>query len=218
MSKTTRSTATAVLMMAVMGGALAAPGGAEAQSLRDMLVQAPSLAAPQRGSLVGDLGSTTLGPGDVSRGSFQLPAPWKVPGERGPLLASVLPSYGTDGGLSEWGMGWRAEVSITRTRLLGELDYATDDLLSPWGRLVRGDDGAYYPVGLATKVRVRVDGGALVAYLPDGTRQVYGRRTRVDRARRAPTPGTSTTSRTWSAAGRRSPTSSTRAAGRSSRR
>lgn len=157
--------------LAIVG--LLAPS-VSAQTYRDALVQSPSLAPPGRGSVAGPLASLRYGPTDLARGSFQLPSPFSTPTDRGPMLAPVFPGYSPDGGLSEWGMGWNSDLSIRRFRTLGTLDYANDELLSPWGRLVEGTDGALYPAGMEDRVRVVASAGGFVATLPDGTRWVFG--------------------------------------------
>ncbi|WP_437913731.1 RHS repeat-associated core domain-containing protein [Sorangium sp. So ce302] len=155
--------------------ALLASSAAAQPSFYDAKVQTPQLSAPARGSIAGEYAQIALGPADVSRGSFSLPGPFDAPEDRGPLLASPFPSYSPGAGISEWGMGWKADSwSVSRWRARGELDFATDELTSPWGRLVRGADGAWYPAGLGARVRVEVSGTALTAYLPDGSTWSYG--------------------------------------------
>ena len=82
------------------------------------------------------------------------PAPLHAPSDRGPLSVSPFPGYSPDGGLGEWGVGWATSLSIKRTRVLGIVDYQTDDLSGPWGRMVLGSDGAYYAQNLGSRVRV----------------------------------------------------------------
>jgi RHS repeat-associated protein len=142
----------------------------------DDLVQAPQLGAPQRGSLAGEYGHTAFGPADVSRGGFALPSPFHAPQDRGPLLASIFPAYSPDAGLSEWGMGWHTQLAITRSRILGDLDYSTDELTGPWGRMVHGSDGYWYPAGFSASVRVEQLADRLVAYLPDGSTWSFAER------------------------------------------
>ncbi|WP_437779221.1 RHS repeat-associated core domain-containing protein [Sorangium sp. So ce1097] len=144
-------------------------------SFYDAKVQPPQLSAPARGSLAGEYAQVAFGPADVSRGGFALPAPFDVPEERGPLLSSPFPTYSPGAGISEWGMGWSADGwAVSRYRARGELDFASDELTSPWGRLSRGADGAWYPAGLGSRVRIEVAGNALTAYLPDGSTFRYG--------------------------------------------
>jgi RHS repeat-associated protein len=144
-------------------------------SALDAKVQAPELAAPQRGSVTGQLASVTFGPATLSRGAFSLPASFGVPETRGKLLAEVFPTYGADSGLSEWGAGWHTSLAITRYRVLGDLDCATDELTGPFGRLVQGTDGYWYPLGLSKPIRVSWSGGdTVLAYLPDGTKMTFG--------------------------------------------
>jgi hypothetical protein len=149
----------------------AAPAGlASAGPFQDQLVQAPSIGTPQRGSLAGTLSKLAIGPGDLARGAFALPLPIDLPTDRGPLLAKIAPSYSPETGITEWGMGWQAELKIQRFQPVGEVDFATDQFTGPWGRLVPGDDGAYYPVGLASVVRVTAENGGWIAQSSDGTR------------------------------------------------
>ncbi|WNG50642.1 hypothetical protein F0U60_45830 [Archangium minus] len=151
----------------------AAGASAQSQTFSDALVQPPSLAAPQRGSLKGQLASVAFGVSDVSRGAFTLPSPFSAPTERGPLLSNPFPQYSPDSGLSEWGAGWRNALAITR-HALGHLDYSTDTLTGPWGEMHRGSDGFWYPKGLSAHVRVEQLPDTLIAYLPDGSRSTFG--------------------------------------------
>lgn len=138
------------------------------------MTQPPQLAQPQRASLAGEYGKVAFGAADVDRGVFSLPAPLVAPTDRGPLPISVFPTYSPDGGVSEWGMGWSTALSFTRTRILGTVDYATDDLSGPWGRMVRGTDGNYYAQNLGARVVVAWNEPTIVATLPSGDRLTYG--------------------------------------------
>lgn len=163
------------------------PAWAQTSTSSDAKVQAPQIKAPERASLVGQLASVAFGPADVTRGAFTLPSPLSAPNERGAPLASPFPSYSPDAGISEWGVGWQARLTISRLRVQGTLDYLPlsstgDELESPFGRLLRGTDGNWYPLGLSRLVRVVESGDTLVAYLPDGTRMTFGGRARVTTA------------------------------------
>src|SRR5262245_11310773 len=140
---------------------------------KDSLVQAPTLAAPERGSLAGTLAHTRFGAAELAQGSFALAAPIDTPKSRGPLLASVFPRYVPSQGISEWGQSWSVDLAVRRFRPAGDLDYQSDELQSPWGPLRAGDDGAYYPAGLRQFVRIRAEGNGLVATLADGTRYSF---------------------------------------------
>lgn len=152
---------------------------AQTATATDAKVQTPQLASPERASLAGQLSSVTFGPADVARGAFSLPSPFSSPAERGALLAKVFPTYSADAGVSEWGTGWGATLAMTRSRLSGDVDYATDDLSGPFGRMVQGTDGAWYPAGLSSQVRVIWSGDVITAYQPDGTVLTYGGAARV---------------------------------------
>ncbi|WP_375742861.1 FG-GAP-like repeat-containing protein [Corallococcus interemptor] len=149
-------------------------GRAQTSASLDARVQAPQLSAPQRGSLTGQLSAVAFGPGDVSRGAYSLASAMTVPTERGAPQASVLPSYSMEAGASEWGTGWQTPLAMTRTRLSGDLDYVSDTLSGPHGRLVQGTDGFWYPEGLSSPVRVAWTGDTLTAFLPDGSKETYG--------------------------------------------
>src|SRR5687767_10790002 len=124
------------------------------QTFKDSLVQAPSLARPERGSVAGSLSRLSFGPTELLRGTFTLPSAIMFPGERGAPMAELGPTYSPENGLSEWGMGFALGLSITRFRVLGDIDYANDEFIGPWGRLERGDDGYFYPIGYGEGVRL----------------------------------------------------------------
>jgi RHS repeat-associated protein len=142
---------------------------------KDLLVQPPTIAQPQRGSIAGSLSRLAFGPATLARGTYSLPLPIDAPSDRGPLLASVTPAYSAESGVSEWGVGWQFDLSIRRHRVIGEIDFTDDDgFASPWGQLVLGDDGAYYPAGLRSMVRVeQTAGGGFRATTSDGTKFAF---------------------------------------------
>jgi RHS repeat-associated protein len=141
---------------------------------QDVLVQAPTIGAPKRGNIAGSLSRLAFGPGDLSRGTFGLPLPISAPGERGALLTQPFPSYSAENGLSEWGMGWQVDLAIRRHRVVGDVGFdAGDGYVSPWGRLVKGDDGAWYVAGLRSLVRARELAGGWEVLTADGTRFTF---------------------------------------------
>ncbi|WP_437972808.1 RHS repeat-associated core domain-containing protein [Sorangium sp. So ce295] len=157
-----------------LAAALGAHEAAAAGPFKDQLVQPPSIAQPERGSIAGSLSRLAFGPSALARGAYSLPLPIDAPAERGGLLASVVPSYSAEGGVGEWGVGWQTDLTIRRHRVVGEIDFtAGDSFTSPWGRLVEGDDGAYYPAGLRSMVRLRLSDEGWVATTSDGTRHRF---------------------------------------------
>jgi RHS repeat-associated protein len=153
--------------------ALALPARA-AEVAQDVLVQAPTLSAPRRGSIAGSLSRLSFGAADLARGAFGLPLPIELPDARGALQIGVIPSYSAENGIGDLGIGWSVNLSIQRTRLLGEIRYDdSDDFASPWGRLVRGDQGFFYPAGLRSQVRVRRVDGTWVAVTGDGATYTF---------------------------------------------
>lgn len=171
------------LALCVLAALIPLPSVAQTSSATDAKVQNPELNAPQRASLAGQLATVAFSPSDVSRGAFSLPSPFSVPSERGPLLAQIFPSYSPEQGISEWGTGWGTALAIWRMRLNGDLDYATDDLTGPFGRMVKGTDGSWYPVNLSSLVRVTQSGDTCAAFLPDGTVMTFGGAAAVSSAR-----------------------------------
>jgi RHS repeat-associated protein len=164
----------------MLGAAL----GAHAQAVfHDYMVQPPQIDAPERGSLAGQYGRIAFGPADVSRGGFSIPCAISAPVDRGAPGAELFPVYSPDSGISEWGMGWQSSLALTRFRPVGDLDYRTDELSSPFGHLILGSDGAYYPEGMQKLVRVDVGvSSTMVATMPDGARWTFGGSSRVDTA------------------------------------
>lgn len=147
-------------------------------------VQAPSVARPERGSVAGAYAGTAFAAGEMSRGSFSLPLPLKLPTFRGRPLVNVFPKYSPDGGITEWGLGWSASVSIRRFSATTDLAYdGSDQLVGPWGRMLQGTDGGWYVNGLQTGVRVVEVGDELVAHQPDGTIWRFGGSERLTTAR-----------------------------------
>ena len=55
-----------------------------------------------------------------------------------------------------------------------DLDFAGEEFTSPWGRLVKGSDGHFYPSGFSSAVRLRrTPDGGWDATTGDGTRYVF---------------------------------------------
>ncbi len=138
--------------------------------------QPPSLESPERGSVAGEFGETEWSAKDLSRGTFSLPLGLSFPQERGPLVYPIEPRYSPGGGLTEWGLGVANELSIYRFRESVGLDFKNDDLMSPWGHLLRGEDGRYYSKGFKTKVRVEFKSDSeITALLEDGSTLTFGK-------------------------------------------
>ncbi len=128
-------------------------GNATAQTFQDALIQPNTLSAPERASVHGSLAKQEYGPESLAQGTFSLPLPLSFPESRGPLLWGAAPAYQPGAGMSEWGQGWNLGLTINRTRYTGFLDGATDDFVSPWGRLGKGNDGNYYLLGQTEPLR-----------------------------------------------------------------
>jgi RHS repeat-associated protein len=139
----------------------------------DFLVQPPRLAPPERGSVSGAFAHLAFEPGSLARGDLSLPVPIALPGERGGPLAGMLPSYSPGGAQSEWGMGWQVDLSIRRFAIVGDIDLNGDEFVSSWGRLARGDDGRYLPLGAPPHVSLRRVDGGWAATTSDGTTYTF---------------------------------------------
>jgi RHS repeat-associated protein len=171
------------MVLSIVSASICPRTASSATTFQDQLVQPPSIGQPQRGSLAGTLSRLAFGPGDLAQGTFKLPLALSTPSDRGPLLIDVIPTYSAESGISEWGVGWQADLAIRRFRPLGELDFSTDQLTSPWGRLAATDDGAYIPAGLKSMVRVNASGGGFSAQGGDGTTYTFAAADAVTTAR-----------------------------------
>ncbi len=162
------------LVLALISVSVSVSGPALAQDFADDLVQAPSLKAPERGSVIGSFASMSLAPGDLYRGTYTIPSPFEAPAANGyEPEATVLPSYSPESGISEWGMGWSTSLAITRAPLVGDVDYTSGEFMSPWGRLATGTDGYFYPQGLSPRIRLQQTTAGWIAVSPDGTRHSF---------------------------------------------
>ena len=133
--------------------------------------EAQVVAPPQPGAVSGTYAAVDFGPTGLSRGVFTLPSPMRAPEDRGPLLVDVFPTYSPENGLSEWGMGWASTLAITRSGAKGSPGHYcfcdSDELNSPWGRLVpnRPANGTFYPQGLQIAARFIHAGATMGASL-----------------------------------------------------
>jgi RHS repeat-associated protein len=145
----------------------------DAAPFSDFLVQPPRLAAPERGSVAGELSQLGFAPGNLARGDFNLPMPIALPSDRGAPLIGLVPAYASSNGQSEWGMGWQLDLSIRRSAIVGDIDPAGDEFVSPWGRLVKRSDGSYAPTGAAPTVTLRRVNGGWQAITGDGNQFTF---------------------------------------------
>lgn len=148
-------------------------GAAGATTFSDFLVQPPRLATPDRGSVAGELSHLGFEPGNLARGDFTLPIPIALPEERGAPLVGLLPSYAPSNGQSEWGMGWKLDLGIHRSAIVGDIDPAGEEFVSPWGRLVKRSDGSYAPTGAAPTVSLHRVNDGWEALTGSGTRFTF---------------------------------------------
>lgn len=146
---------------------------ADAATFSDFLVQPPRLAAPERGSVAGELSRLGFEPGNLARGDYSLPMPIALPGERGAPLVGIVPAYAPGSGQSEWGMGWGLDLSIRRSAIVGDINPAGDEFVSPWGRLVKRSDGSYAPTGAAPSIALQRVSGGWEAVTGDGSRFTF---------------------------------------------
>lgn len=140
-------------------------------------VIAPVLEVSKRGSVAGELASFSKDGSDLMKGGFSLALPFHFPEDRGRLIFPITPIYSITQGISEWGIGWNQSLSITRFRRQGHVQYKEDDnYVSPWGTLIKGDEGFYYPEGMQSAVRLRYQNSedSWIAYMPNNDRLFFG--------------------------------------------
>lgn len=155
---------------------------AEDDPFKNQAIQGPKLEGPGKGSLAGELGATEWSGSDISKGMYSIPLEFQYPNQRGNFIYPINPTYSPSGGLTEWGLGVSFDIKISRFRSIGALDFKTDDLMSPWGQLVKGDDGSYYPKGLQKAIKVKFSQeDEITAYLPDGSVYIFGKNGKVIR-------------------------------------
>jgi RHS repeat-associated protein len=150
---------------------------ASADVFDDVLVQPPSLSAPERGAIAGTMARLSFGPKEVARGSVSWSSNLVFSGEGGGSLVDFGPRYSPENPLTEWGMGWETSLAIRRFRPTGEVSYDDgDQFTSPWGRLVQGADGFWYVAGLEPRVKFDFEPEEDLwrARLPDGTTFSFG--------------------------------------------
>ncbi|SMF81509.1 RHS repeat-associated core domain-containing protein [Pseudobacteriovorax antillogorgiicola] len=138
-------------------------------------IQNPNLPVPSRGSIAGDYADGVASTGSVlSKGDLSISL-MSTPEDRAPLLFNPFPSYSARNGLTHWGMGWASNYKIERFNKDTDLtfDNSLDQFNSPYGVLVKGRDGYFYPQGLMSRTRVELAGDSAVAYLSDGATHHY---------------------------------------------
>jgi YD repeat-containing protein len=170
----------------IAGIGLAGAAGADDSAQGDPIVEVPKLSAPVRGSLSGELAGFELKADSLQRGTLSLPLPLKFPEDRGRLLFPFAPKYSASAGLSEWGLGFGSSLRIFRYRTVGHLSFKDDQWMSPWGELKQGRDGAFYPAGFQSSVRLQYEESSerWVAILANGDRLIFGGRAGVMRSSR----------------------------------
>ena len=138
------------------------------------MFQDSKISPAKRGSLKGEysqLGEKAL---SLKTGSFAISLPISFPESRGRMAIPFTVSYSPGFGLGEFGIGWSNSLVISRSRDSGVLNYNDDNLITPWGRMVRGHSGFYYSEELAKRVKLEIFGTELVVYLPNGTKVFFG--------------------------------------------
>lgn len=105
------------------------------------------------------------------QGALRLASAFRIPEDRGPVIASIFPSYSSASfEPSPWGIGWGETAKIKRFREQGPIRYdGRDDLTSPWGILrCRKKNQAvcseYQSIGAAQGVRAVLANNTLVVH------------------------------------------------------
>ncbi len=134
------------------------------------------LLLPKAGNIKSDYAHFGLSGESLALGSVILPFPLELAKERGAALYNPLPSYSHRAGLSEWGRGFEAALSIYRYSDVGQVSCQGNSFASPWGKLVASDTpGIYYPKGLEVDIRVVQGSDGFTAYHPDGRVFYFGK-------------------------------------------
>ena len=140
-------------------------------STGDLLRIAPPLA----GSVGGTYHSLNLMKNGLSKGAFSLPIGMQVDESHGRIMFDPFPVYSPDNGHSEWGQGWQSAIKITRINIYSDITFTDeDDLLTPWGRFIKGNDNHYYSHGLKNSIKIIKDFNQLIALLSDGKKYYFG--------------------------------------------
>ncbi len=141
------------------------------------------LLLPKAGNLKSDYTHFAFSGESLALGSAVLPLPLELAKERGPVLFNPLPSYSHRAGLSEWGRGFEAALSIYRYSDMGQVSCQGNSFASPWGKLVLSETpGVYYPKGLEVDMRVVQGDDGFIAYHPDGRVFYFGKENTFNRA------------------------------------
>src|SRR3569623_1851600 len=70
-------------------------------------------------------------------------------------------------------MGWKLDLGIHRSAIVGDIDPAGEEFVSPWGRLVKRSDGSYAPTGAAPTVSLHRVNDGWEALTGSGTRFTF---------------------------------------------
>jgi RHS repeat-associated protein len=138
------------------------------------LTDLPGLDSPTKGSIGGFTSALQFDGAGMSQGNLTIAMPLSLPATRGPLLLNPVPSYSQSHGLSEYGLGWKQNICIERTRLKGEVDFKKDDFNTPFGLMSLGTDGFYYPYHMTSRYKLENSGDRLTVYSPEGVTYTFG--------------------------------------------
>ena len=156
-----------LLLLPTFVAAQSAGGGQKVQPL--------TLGTPEAGHIEGSYARLAVSETALTMGSMQIPFPYGPDSERGGLLFSPLPSYSHQNGFSEWGRGWDNESCIYRHRDIGFINYEDDSYISPWGELEQASSGDFFPIDLASRIRVRRTGDNFTAFDSIGNIYLFGK-------------------------------------------
>lgn len=132
--------------------------GARFESAPYEIADSASTSPEGRAQQSASLASYTPVSDALATGSVGLSPGIELPSGRADPLIDPFPRYQATKAKSEWGTGWSSsELWLER---VGERGFVrgdkTDVIESPWGSLRHGSDGAWYPIGLTTLVRVQL--------------------------------------------------------------
>ena len=132
-------------MIAILAGFLSGILISAAYGSELAILESPPISTPKAGSLSGSLTSFDPSLSGLTQGELPIELPIDLPLERGPLGIAIQPTYQISNGISEWGMGFKVNLMITRTHRSGHAQFNQEDyFVTPFGILRLGDDGFYY--------------------------------------------------------------------------
>lgn len=129
---------------------------------KEYLLDRPTISTSKRGDIAGNLQDAVNSSG-LSRGTFSVPVNIDFPQTRGPLLVNLSPTYAPGNGLETMGLGFKISLSVRRFREIGFPQYdEKDQMLTPFGVMVSGDNQAWYLKGLSESLKGEIKNNSFI--------------------------------------------------------